>query len=259
MLWALKVPSLKSFYETPLDDTRREWRRIGAIEKASNVRDAISATGEGDNIENILEVGAGTGAILDELIVGGYAKNVMGVEVGYSTDRKSYFSSGGAEIIYFNGVKIPFEDDKFDFVYASHVLEHVVEERAFLHELRRVSRRWVYVEVPCELTVRTSSSSLQRSLNIGHINSFTPESFALRLETSGLSVKNIKIRDVSFETISFERNILKSRIIHYIRRISLRFIPKFASRIFVFHAGALCEKGNIMDISLVHQENAKTV
>lgn len=45
------------------------------------------------------------------------------------------------------GERLPFKDKVFDFVIASHVLEHSTDPRAFLQELQRVARAG-YIEVP---------------------------------------------------------------------------------------------------------------
>jgi len=64
------------------------------------------------------------------------------------------------------------------------VIEHVPNPRRLLREIARVARRFIYVEVPCELHLRTTRRALQRTLDIGHINAYTPESLQLLVETS---------------------------------------------------------------------------
>ena len=46
--------------------------------------------------------------------------------------------------------KLPFIDDQFDFVIASHVLEHVKDPKFFISELERVSKKG-YIELPTKL------------------------------------------------------------------------------------------------------------
>ena len=46
--------------------------------------------------------------------------------------------------------KLPFIDDQFDFVIASHVLEHVKDPKFFITELERVSKKG-YIELPTKL------------------------------------------------------------------------------------------------------------
>lgn len=254
MRWKITVPSLKAFYEKPADEAQREWRRIGAIEKAKNVIRAIEAAEKkGEiNVRSILEVGAGTGAVMENINRTRRPEKLNGIEVGeWNAEGKGGAldaSPNQSNLSYYDGKNIPFENDSYDFVYATHVLEHVVDERAFLHEMRRVSKRWVYVEVPCEITLRTSPSALQSTLNIGHINPYTPETFALRLETSGLRVHQLVVRDVSLAVLSFHRSKIRAMLIHVARRLALALGERLASRLFVYHACALCEKAEIIDI-----------
>ena len=49
-----------------------------------------------------------------------------------------------------DGEKLPFNDKEFDFVIASHVLEHVIDPNNFLKEISRVAKQG-YIEVPTKL------------------------------------------------------------------------------------------------------------
>lgn len=44
--------------------------------------------------------------------------------------------------------KLPFADNSFDFIYASHVLEHFISPKTVLREWLRVARNYVYFAVP---------------------------------------------------------------------------------------------------------------
>ena len=46
--------------------------------------------------------------------------------------------------------KLPFENNQFDFVIASHVMEHVKDIKFFISELERVSKKG-YIELPTKL------------------------------------------------------------------------------------------------------------
>jgi len=72
-----------------------------------------------------------------------------------------------------------------------------------LREIARVARRFIYVEVPCELHLRTTRRALQRTLDIGHINAYTPESLQLLVETSGLNLESIRVFDHSLAVHRF--------------------------------------------------------
>jgi SAM-dependent methyltransferase len=49
-----------------------------------------------------------------------------------------------------NGKKLPFQDKEFDFVIASHVIEHVEDFEYFIKELERISSKG-YIELPSRL------------------------------------------------------------------------------------------------------------
>ena len=49
---------------------------------------------------------------------------------------------------------LPFEDDEFDTVICTHVLEHILDIRAAVAELRRICRRRLVIVVPKEREYR---------------------------------------------------------------------------------------------------------
>ena len=61
----------------------------------------------------------------------------------------SYFYKG-KNFIKISGKKLPFKDKEFDFVIASHVIEHVEDFEFFMKELERISPRG-YIELPTRL------------------------------------------------------------------------------------------------------------
>ena len=52
--------------------------------------------------------------------------------------------------ILIDGKKLPFSDKEFDFVIASHVIEHVKDFEFFIKELERISSKG-YIELPSRL------------------------------------------------------------------------------------------------------------
>ena len=122
------------------------------------------------------------------------------------------------------------------------MLEHVEDERGFLRELARVARKYVVVEVPCELTLQTTTGKIQSNLTaLGHINSFTPHSFALTLATSGLEVADLQVFDHSEAIQIFRSSPLKGKLKRAIRTGLLKLHPGLAAKIFYYHCGALCD------------------
>lgn len=236
-----KVPVYNQHYEGAYDKRMLDWRRLGAQDKANNIANVLRANGA-NQIETVLEVGCGTGAVLLAVKERKVGTHHRGVDLA---DPNEHPHPGVAEanlaMSCYDGVELPFADSSVDLVYASHVLEHVPNERGFLAEIKRVARRWIYIEVPCELNLRTSIGALQTTLNIGHINAYTPESLALTLSTSGLHPADIQLFDHSLAIHAFDGGNLKARAKMWMRRSVLKFNPTLASRVFTYHCGALID------------------
>ena len=85
---------------------------------------------------NILDIGCGYGASK-------YANVVCDVQ-----DLSKYYPK--KTFIKLTEKKLPFKDKEFDFVIASHVMEHVDDIEFFISELERVSQQG-YIELPTML------------------------------------------------------------------------------------------------------------
>lgn len=55
---------------------------------------------------------------------------------------------GNRQVYYYDGNKFPFEDNQFDYVICSHVVEHVPDPELFLKEVFRVGGGRGYIEYP---------------------------------------------------------------------------------------------------------------
>lgn len=62
-----------------------------------------------------------------------------------------------------NACCMPFADNSFDFIIASHILEHIAEPERFIHELTRVGRAG-YIEVPKPLADNLYSGNPEEHL-----------------------------------------------------------------------------------------------
>lgn len=237
-------PDLKELYSRKYDDRMIQWRSLCAIDKASHIE--YMTAGMHPSMHDVLEVGCGTGAVLKQLAAKQIGKSFTGIDMG--TERAQEQRHQGIHIHSYDGHTIPYSDKTFDLVYATHVLEHVTNERGFLSELRRVCRQFVYVEVPCELHLRSSRRALQQSLDIGHINAYTPESFVLQLETSGLLVKNLSVFDQQYAIHRFSAPAWRAIIKSATRKGLLNLSQSLACRLFTYHCGALCEPGQLLNI-----------
>jgi ubiquinone/menaquinone biosynthesis C-methylase UbiE len=241
MAYQFQVPELNAHYEGVYPPAMRQWRKLGAIDKAQNIRDIM----EPELVSNmrVLEAGCGTGDVIAQLAAGALGGEFVGVDViDPALNNAAVREAGNLSFVHQEGARLPFADGSFDLVFASHVLEHVEDERGFLSELKRVSSRYVYVEVPCELHLRTRYASLQRTLRIGHINSYTPESFSLTLQSSGLKVVRLKCFDHSLAVHGFRSSQLRAAAKKAVRGSLLKLSESLASKLFTYHCGALCTR-----------------
>lgn len=233
------VRPLNAHYEGSYSEREIQWRAVCARDKAANIAAMLGPRAE--SVRSVAEVGCGTGAVLIDVKRRGVGSEHLGVDVADpDTHPDPAAADAGIVMTEYDGKRLPFDDAHFDLVYASHVLEHVPDPRGFLQELARVARQWIYVEVPCEIHWRASVNVLQRTLDIGHINAYTPETFLLTLQTAGLDVVDLQIFDHSIEAHSFGGSRAVGRVKAAIRRAALRLGPTTASRLWTYHVGALC-------------------
>jgi SAM-dependent methyltransferase len=228
-------PAFNKHYEGSYDAAAIEWRRICAIDKASNIHTLLGS----EQVESVLEIGCGTGAVLSELRNRGIGTNHRGIDLA-DPDKHVDPGAGDLLLLEYDGETIPFPNDTFDLVYASHVVEHVLNPRGFIREIARVAKHLVYLEVPCELHARTRHSDMQTTLNIGHINSYSPESFTMLCQTSDLRIVKSQLFDHSLAVHAFHTSSAKARLKMKLRRALLAAHPIFASRVFTYHFGVLC-------------------
>ncbi len=78
----------------------------------------------------------------------GYGANKYATTVSDIQDLSNHYKD--KSFVKITEKKLPFKDKEFDFVIASHVIEHVEDISYFLNELSRVGKRG-YIEVPTRL------------------------------------------------------------------------------------------------------------
>ena len=78
----------------------------------------------------------------------GYSANENAIVICDVQDLSSFYKE--KNFVQISGKELPFKDKEFDFVIASHVLEHVNDPVLFLEELQRVAKSG-YIEVPTKL------------------------------------------------------------------------------------------------------------
>jgi SAM-dependent methyltransferase len=172
-----------------------EKRRITAVDSLQHITGML-----GDQLGKVIDVGAGNGALLEEMARAGVASSLSGLEISASgLERiRSRARLHLDALQQFDGYTIPFGDNEFDTALSVHVVEHVEHERLLLKEMGRIARR-LYIEVPLEGGLR---GRINRKF--GHINYYVPKTFLNLVETSGLRVTGWRVLTHS---TTYERHI----------------------------------------------------
>ena len=78
----------------------------------------------------------------------GYSANEYATTICDVQDLSDFYKE--RNFIKLEKERLPFEDKQFDFVIASHVIEHVDDIKIFISELERISKKG-YIELPSKL------------------------------------------------------------------------------------------------------------
>ena len=177
--------NVKTAYDEFYQKHDEAWRMLGAKFKAQHIIDVCA----GKAFIKVLEVGAGDGSILTYLADKDFAPEYHAVEISDSgvAHIKTRNIKNLKSVQEFDGYKLPFDDNSFDLIILSHVLEHVEHERILLREIKRVSRYSV-IEVPLDYKAGVDKK-IGHFLAYGHINVYTPTSLRYLLQTEGFAIE----------------------------------------------------------------------
>lgn len=183
--------------------SQHEWLRVGAAEKARSVVELTQALPH----ETILEIGSGSGAVLEALAEQGFGSSYFAVEPSEPLFDQMMTHPRIPALTAENRLfrDSSFTDRRFDLVILSHVIEHVADPADLVLQASHVSDSLV-IEVPLEgsltgnmrAAIKGFITKRDRRLNrAGHINFFSQRDLDNLVTWCGLEVKSRRIYNPS--------------------------------------------------------------
>jgi len=158
-------------------DAQAKWLAFGAVEKANSIEILLRRVCF--QPRTVLELGAGTGAIISELKRRNFAERYIAVD--YSLEACDYMRQNLPDVeIICADVTTQLIDHDVDVVVVSHVVEHLEEPGRLLDAIARNIRcQWIVIECPLEDLVASRLKNLlrDRMKNLaGHVQFYTAAS-----------------------------------------------------------------------------------
>ena len=140
------------------------------------------------DVESLLEVGAASGYNLS--IYKGN-RRVLGIE---PSDKNCQLAKKNYDVDMFSGTMKEYLDkgkkDKFDLIFLSMVLEHIVNPMEFISSVASLCNRYVFIEVPC-LDIRCEEEPFGIFCE-EHVNIFTLDSLNKLMNVNGFKLINVE-------------------------------------------------------------------
>lgn len=155
LYWGDLVDRLEAFRSHAHDVSDEDYAQIYAdlprIQQGTDNSEACIEAIVGFTLPGeVVDVGCGTGELLSRLGQSAVADalTLTGVDIHVDEDTRTAFP--GVSFEESKVEALPFADDAFDTVICTHVLEHILDIRAAVAELRRVCRGRLIIVVPKE-------------------------------------------------------------------------------------------------------------
>lgn len=178
-------------------DRQVAWLQDGAKAKVASIRQLLAKRGFRPG--RVLELGSGTGAVIqgiksEDLGQEYFAVDASETGIGYLQSVDAEIRAGVSDIM---TTPNPFDENDFDLVVLSHVLEHLEDPVGCLRILRsEVKHSYLVAEVPLEdlWAGRLKSRFQDRSKNpAGHVHFFRPDSFRAMIADGGYEILDERI------------------------------------------------------------------
>lgn len=196
--------NIQEAYNRQYTNSQNEWRELCARYKAKNILAVCSSL---KSIGRVLEVGAGEGSILKHLDELGFGMELYALDIAESSVEaiRNRGIQRLKKVGQFDGYRLPYEDDFFEVVILSHVIEHVEFPRLLLREIRRVSQ-FLVIEIPCDFSWDVDEK-VEHFHSYGHINIFLPSLLRFLLKSEGFRIISDTTTLMTKDVIEYSRYI----------------------------------------------------
>lgn len=219
----------------------RRWRELGAEGKADHVvtlveRARVGAPGA------VCEVGCGDGAVLGVLGRRGFGTRRVGYEISSTGVRLAAERAEVDEARVFDGATLPDQDDAYDLVIATHVLEHVPDPAPLTREMLRVGRA-VVIEVPLEANLSARRPAARAaSEGVGHLHRFSRSAIRSLVRDCGGRVAAEVLDPLPREVHGFGAESARARLkgdVKWALRAGAAAVPPVGERLITMHFAVL--------------------
>lgn len=157
--WGTFVDDLERFRaqitHLPAAEYRNIYERMPRIQdETDNSAPCLAAIAERVTAGRVCDVGCGTGYLLNYLQGQPALRDCELTGVDFIIEPQTTLRHPSIRFVAAPIEQLPFPDRHFDTVICTHVLEHILDIRAAIHELRRVCARRLIVVVPLEREYR---------------------------------------------------------------------------------------------------------
>jgi SAM-dependent methyltransferase len=240
-------------YSTELED-EAAWLEFGAGNKADSVQSLLKQNAIA--ARNILELGAGTGAVIRECQRRRLAQTYTAID--YSAEAIGFLARSTPLIrTLVADITAPEFSLQgcFDVVIISHVLEHLGNPGRFLKSLTNMSWTYAIAEVPLEDLaagkIRRWVTGKPPGKEAGHVQFFTAAGFDKLIEDCGLTIVDRRryapITEIEALRLMSRRNQV-SRLKYLQTVLTGHFLPRFIgylwSRLYYSHYAVLCTRND---------------
>ena len=150
------------------------------------------------NPRKILDVGAGEGFTLNKLKENQLGKELEGIEYTKEAIALGKKMFPRIKIKQGTAYELPYQDESFDLVISTEVLEHLTDPQKALKEMSRVGKKYLLLTVPNEpwftiQRVLRGKNLLHLGAHPEHIQHWTPGAFKKFLTGNGLKIDKVRL------------------------------------------------------------------